>query len=205
MKITFYGAAGRVTGSKHMVTTDNNENILLDCGMFQGEGEEGDLLNRNFHFAAADVDYVILSHAHIDHIGLLPKLVKDGFTGPIFANSATKDLCRLMLADSAHIQESDLERINRRRKEKNKPLLEALYTTEDVDQVLKQFQTVSNEKEFTVGKNTKVLFTSNAHILGSVSINLTLMRNNGLPVRLTFSGDIGRPGDDILVGPDAFP
>lgn len=205
MKITFYGAAGRVTGSKHMVTTDYDENILLDCGMFQGEGEEGNYLNRHFHFDPKTVDYVILSHAHIDHIGLLPKLVKEGFAGPIYANSATKDLCRLMLADSAHIQESDLERINRRRKDQGKELLEPLYTIEDVDQVLRQIETVRNEVEFTVGKNTKVLLTANAHILGSAAISLTLFRRNGLPVHLTFSGDIGRPGGEILDGPDAFP
>jgi metallo-beta-lactamase family protein len=138
MKITFYGAAGRVTGTKHMVTTDSGENILLDCGMFQGEGEIGDQLNRDFHFNPLDIDFVILSHAHIDHIGLLPKLIKDGYAGPIYANSATKDLCRLMLSDSAHIQEADLDRINRRREEKGKPPLEALYTIEDVEQVMKQ-------------------------------------------------------------------
>src|SRR5690348_6294458 len=100
MKITFYGAAGRVTGTKHMVTTDSNENILLDCGMFQGEGDEGNFLNRNFGFEATAMDFVILSHAHIDHSGLLPKLIKEGFRGPIYANSSTHDLCRLMLSDS---------------------------------------------------------------------------------------------------------
>ncbi len=205
MKITFYGAAGRVTGSKHLVTTDNDENILLDCGMFQGEGEEGNFLNRHFHFDSKSIDYVILSHAHIDHIGLLPKLVREGFSGPIYCNSATHDLARLMLADSAHIQEMDLERINRRRAEKKQEPLEALYTIEDVDQVMRQIETVRNEVEFLVGKTTKVLLTQNAHILGSTSINLTLLRKNGLPVHLTFSGDIGRPGDDILEGPDAFP
>lgn len=205
MKVTFFGAAGRVTGSKHMVTTDNGENILLDCGMFQGEGEEGNYLNRHFHFDPKLVHYVILSHAHIDHIGLLPKLVREGFDGPIYANSATVDLCRLMLADSAHIQEMDLERINRRREERNQEKLEPLYTIEDVDQVMKQMQTVRNDVEFTVGENTRVLLTPNGHILGSAAVNLTLLRSNGLPVHLTFTGDIGRPGDDILEGPNDFP
>lgn len=205
MKITFYGAARRVTGSKHMITTDNDETILLDCGMFQGEGEEGNYLNRNFHFDPTKLDYVIISHAHIDHIGLLPKLVKEGYKGPIYTNPSTKDLCRLMLADSAHIQEVDLERVNRRRAEKGKELLEPLYTMEDVDHVIKQIETVHNDHEFTVGKNTKVLFTTNAHILGSVAINLTLLRKNGENVHLTFTGDIGRPGDEILSGPDPFP
>lgn len=204
MKITFYGAAGRVTGSKHMVTTDNNEKILLDCGMFQGEGAEGDQLNRHFGFEPETVDYVILSHAHIDHTGLLPRLVREGFNGPIYCNSSTADLCRLMLADSAHIQESDLKRINKRRQEKNQPLLDPLYSMEDVENVLKLIETRENDREFTVGKDTRVLFTSTAHILGSVAISLTLQKN-GQPVKLTFSGDIGRPNDQILDGPDAFP
>lgn len=204
MKITFYGAARRVTGSKHLITTEHDENILLDCGMFQGEGEEGDFLNRHFHFDPKTIDFVILSHAHIDHIGLLPKLVREGFNGPIYANSSTIDLCRLMLADSAHIQEMDLERINRRRKEKGKPTLEALYTMYDVDNVMKLMQKVKNEVPFIVGKDTEVLLTANAHILGSVAINLTLYKNYK-PVKITFTGDIGRPGDQILRGPDAFP
>ena len=104
MKITFYGAAGRVTGSKHMLTTNDDERILLDCGMFQGEGREGDKLNRHFGFNPSALDCVILSHAHIDHSGLLPKLVKEGFRGPIYCNEATRDLCGLMLMDSAKIQ-----------------------------------------------------------------------------------------------------
>lgn len=204
MKITFHGAAGRVTGSKHLITTENGENILLDCGMFQGEGEEGDQLNRQFGFDPREVDFVILSHAHIDHTGLLPKLVRDGFSGPIYCNSSTADLCRLMLSDSAHIQDMDIQRINKRRAEKNKPLLEPLYSIEDVEEVLKRIDVKENESEFLVGKDTKVLFTSTAHILGSVAISLTLYKNQ-LPVKLTFSGDIGRPGDQILDGPDVFP
>jgi metallo-beta-lactamase family protein len=204
VKITFYGAARKVTGSKHMITTEHGENILLDCGLFQGEGPEGDQLNRHFGFEPSAVDYVILSHAHIDHTGLLPKLVRDGFSGPIYANSSTIDLCRLMLADSAHIQEMDLERINRRRAEKKKELLEPLYTIDDVKAVMQLMVPVRNESEFTVGKDTKVLLTANAHILGSVAINLTLFKKEK-PVRITFTGDIGRPDDKILSGPDAFP
>ena len=115
MKITFYGAAGRVTGSKHMLTTNDDERILLDCGMFQGEGREGDKLNRHFGFNPSALVCVILSHAHIDHSGLLPKLVKEGFRGPIYCNEATRDLCGLMLMDSAKIQKSDLKRVNKRR------------------------------------------------------------------------------------------
>lgn len=204
MKITFYGAAGRVTGSKHLVTTANNEKILLDCGMFQGEGEEGNALNRNFGFDPRLIDFVILSHAHIDHTGLLPRLVKLGFQGKIYCNSSTRDLCELMLADSAHIQESDLERVNTRRERKGLPPLEPLYDVEDVEKTIALMQVVKNEQKFVVGKNTEVVFSPTAHILGSVAITLFLKENEKETV-LTFTGDIGRPGDQILDGPDCFP
>ena len=131
--LTSHGAAGRVTGSKHLITTTSGEQILLDCGLFQGEGKEGQELNRNWGFNPAEIDFVILSHAHIDHTGLLPKLVKDGFNGIIFSNSSTRDLCEIMLADSAHIQESDLKRVNRRRAEKHLEPIEALYEMADAE------------------------------------------------------------------------
>lgn len=187
-----------------MITTENNENILLDCGLFQGEGPDGDALNRHFGFDPKTVDYVILSHAHIDHTGLLPKLVRDGFSGPIYCTASTIDLCRLMLADSAHIQEVDLDRINRRRARKNQLPVEALYTIEDVNEVMRLMVEVPNEKEFVVGKDTRVIFTPNAHILGSVAITLKLKKEDKTTV-LTFTGDIGRPGDKILAGPFPFP
>lgn len=204
LKITFYGAAGRVTGSKHLITTHQHENILLDCGMFQGEGEEGDYLNRHFHFDPTTIHYVVLSHAHIDHIGLLPKLVKEGYQGPIFCNPSTADLCNLMLYDSAHIQEKDLERINRYREKDNLPLVEALYTEEDVAKVLKLIEPRDNNHSFLIGMNTKCMFTPNAHILGSVAVNLEL-NAEGRKVNLTYTGDIGRPNDKILKGPSPFP
>ncbi|MBL7811458.1 MAG: MBL fold metallo-hydrolase [Bacteroidetes bacterium] len=205
MKITFYGAAGRVTGSKHLVTTIHEERILLDCGMFQGEGAEGDLLNRHFGFDPRTVNYVILSHAHIDHIGLLPRLVREGFSGPVYANASTKDLCRLMLEDSAHIQETDLKRINVRRKEKGLPALDPMYDVNDVRKVMALMEIVPTGKPFVVGRDTEVILTRNAHILGSVAIHLTGTNAEGEKVRLAFSGDIGRPGDAILSGPDPFP
>lgn len=188
-----------------MVTTDHGENILLDCGMFQGEGEEGDFLNRHFHFDPISINYVVISHAHIDHIGLLPMLVREGYRGPIYCNAATADLCGLMLEDSAHIQEMDLERINRRRAEKGKPKLEPLYTSEDVALVMGQVQRVKTDEPFNIGVDTECLLTPNAHILGSVAINLKMKRTDGQNVTLTFTGDIGRPGDSILRGPDPFP
>lgn len=204
MRITFYGAAKKVTGSKHMITTAHGENILLDCGLFQGEGKEGNELNRHFGFNPRDVHFVILSHAHIDHTGLLPRLVREGFEGRIYCNAPTADLCRLMLMDSAHIQKSDLQRVNKRRKEKGEPELEPLYDENDVRRVLNMLEIVKNESPFIVGKDTKVELTPNAHILGSVAITLTLFENE-VPTVITFTGDIGRPGDKILKGPFAFP
>lgn len=204
MKITFFGAARKVTGSKHMITTVHGENILLDCGLYQGEGKEGNELNRHFGFNPLEIDAVILSHAHIDHTGLLPRLVREGFQGRIYCNAATADLCRLMLMDSAHIQKSDLERVNKRRKQKEEPLLEPLYDEQDVRRVLNLLEIVKNETPFTVCKDTRVELTPNAHILGSVAITLTLYKNQ-VPTVITFTGDIGRPGDEILRGPLAFP
>ena len=153
-----HGAAGRVTGSKHLITTVTGEKILLDCGLFQGEGKEGNELNRNWGFIPSEIDYVILSHAHIDHTGLLPKLVKDGFSGTIFSNSATRDLCEIMLADSAHIQESDLKRVNKRRLEKGLEPLDALYDMDDAMRALGMFQVVQDKHEFNVGQSTKASY-----------------------------------------------
>lgn len=203
--LTSYGAAGRVTGSKHLITTTSGEQILLDCGLFQGEGKEGQELNRNWGFNPADVNFVILSHAHIDHTGLLPKLVKDGFNGIIFSNSSTRDLCEIMLADSAHIQESDLKRVNRRRAEKHIEPIEALYEMADAESALAKFQVVKDNIEFQVGSNTVVRLIPNAHIIGSSAIHLKLQSPENKTITLTFTGDIGRPDDQILAGPFPFP
>ena len=116
MKITFHGAARTVTGSKHLLTTDKGKQILLDCGLFQGEGKNTLPLNSHWGFDPREIDYVLLSHAHIDHSGLLPKLFKDGFNGKVYATAGTISLCEIMLLDSARIQESDLKYINKRKK-----------------------------------------------------------------------------------------
>lgn len=118
MKITFHGAARTVTGSKHLLTTNNGVQILLDCGLFQGVGAEGGEYNRHFGFDPSAIDYVILSHAHIDHSGLLARLVNEGFRGEIYCTPPTRDLCELMLLDSGSIQESDIEYVNKKRKRK---------------------------------------------------------------------------------------
>jgi metallo-beta-lactamase family protein len=138
MLIQFFGAARTVTGSKHLITTEKGTKILLDCGLFQGI--QTDEFNQEFGFKPSEVDYVVLSHAHIDHSGLLPRLVRKGFKGPIYCTAATADLCRVMLLDSAHIQEKDLERINKRRQKQGRPLLEELYNAEDAAHALNLIQ-----------------------------------------------------------------
>src|SRR5690606_15750190 len=124
MQIQFLGAARTVTGSKHLLTTSSNKKILLDCGLFQDKGSDNNTLNRNYDFDPAEIDYLILSHAHIDHSGNIPYLVKHGFKGPIYCTPATYDLCEIMLADSARIQEQDVYYINKRRRRDGKTLYE---------------------------------------------------------------------------------
>ena len=142
MKIAFHGAARTVTGSKHLLTLNNGKKYLLDCGMFQGMGKETDDLNHEFGFDAREVDYLILSHAHIDHCGLIPKLVKDGFNGKIFATPATKQLAAILVKDSAGIKENDLKYLNKHRATEGKPYLLPLYTTEDAVKAVDYFETV---------------------------------------------------------------
>src|SRR6185369_537024 len=127
MQITFHGAARTVTGSKHLITLSNGKNLLLDCGFFQGHGSDTDELNRHFNFNPAEINYLVLSHAHIDHSGNIPNLVKQGFKGNIYCTPATRDLCVIMLADTAHIQEHDLKYINRAREKRGADFIEPIY------------------------------------------------------------------------------
>ena len=205
MKLTFWGAARTVTGSKHILTTDKGLQILLDCGMFQGLGKETISLNNHWGFDPRTIDYILLSHAHIDHSGLLPKLVKDGFKGRIFATSATIDLCSIMLLDSARIQESDLKYINKRKIRKNEKLVEPIYDEEDVKKTLSLMVEMPLNGRFTIDDEVTVETTENGHILGSVALHLYLTRTDGRVTVLTFTGDIGRRDDAILKGPMAFP
>ncbi len=202
MQIQFMGAARTVTGSKHLITTEQGTKILLDCGLFQGI--ETDELNQNFHFNPAEVDYMVLSHAHIDHTGLIPRLVRQGFTGPIYCTPATADLCNIMLLDSAHIQETDLKRVNERRERQGRPLIEILYEAADVEQALKQMKTVPYNQPFWLNDEVEARFTDAAHLLGSAAISLTINEPSGTK-RLTFTGDIGRPNDKILRMFEPFP
>ena len=204
MHIQFFGAARTVTGSKHLITTEKGTKILLDCGLFQGI--QTDEFNQKFGFKPSEVDYLILSHAHIDHSGLIPRLVRQGFEGPIYCTAATADLCKIMLLDSAHIQESDLKRINKRRERQGRPLLEELYDSEDAQKAISLFNTVPYRETFYLGsdKEVAVLLTDAAHLLGSAAVHLTIP-DKGSVTHITFTGDIGRPEDRILRKPDAFP
>lgn len=198
MTIQFLGAAQTVTGSMHLVSV-NGSRILLDCGLFQGKRAESYERNRAFPFDAAAINAVILSHAHIDHAGNLPNLVKNGFTGPIYSTGATRDLCQVMLYDSAYLQQRDIEYLNKRKK--NDPPAEPLYTAEDVDKTIGQFVGVPYRKSFTVADGVSVKFYDAGHILGSASVLLDITEGRK-PVSLGFTGDLGRKGMPILKDPE---
>ena len=204
MKISFHGAARTVTGSKHLITLDNGRNLLLDCGFFQGHGADTDPMNRHFGFDPATIDYLILSHAHIDHSGNIPNLVKQGFTGKIFCTAATRDLAAIMLADTAHIQENDIKYINKKRGKKNLAPLSPIYAIEDVQNALENFFTIPYRKKFIIEDGIELMFTDSGHILGAAAINLSI-RENGKTQRICFTGDIGRASDKILKSPEPFP
>lgn len=204
MKIRFIGAAREVTGSKHLVTTDEGKKILLDCGMFQGKGLETDAMNRNLGFDPAEIDHLILSHAHIDHTGLIPYMYKLGFRGSIICTSATRDLCSIMLADSAHIQELDVKWFNKKRTRHNESVIEPLYSTDDAEQCMQQFIAVGYDRRFYIDDKISVKFTNTGHMLGSAVVNLQIIEN-GQKKRLAYTGDIGRPYNRILRPPTAFP
>ena len=204
MKITFHGAARVVTGSKHLLRLANGKTILLDCGMFQGMGKNTAELNENFGFDPAAIDHVVISHAHIDHIGLLPKLVKDGYKGKIYCTPATASLAKILLIDSAHIQEDDLRYVNKHREKEHKELFEPLYDEDDAAAVFPLFEAVSYNEHYKIEPGIELQFTDCGHILGSAAVNLKI-RENGKDVSLTFSGDVGRYHDMILRSPQAFP
>jgi len=203
MKITFHGAARTVTGSKHLLQLETGENVLLDCGLFQGMGEETLGLNSHFGFNPHEVDYVFLSHAHIDHSGLLPKLYKEGFRGQVYCTTATKELCEIMLPDSAHIQEQDVAYVNKRKRRHGKKEIEALYDLHDTVEVLKQFYPVPYDREVSVSDNLKLLFTDNGHILGSAGVTVKYFEDSRWKT-LFFTGDIGRYGTPLLKDPHSF-
>jgi metallo-beta-lactamase family protein len=204
MKISFHGAARTVTGSKHLITLVNGKKILLDCGMFQGMGKETDMMNREFGFDPRGVDVMILSHAHIDHSGLIPKLVKDGFNGTIFCTPATKDLTGVLLEDSAEIQEDDIKYQNKRRAAEGLPYLKPLYTTEDAKQAQSHFVAKEYGEWFDVMDDVQAIYTDAGHIIGSACVTIKI-KENGKTTVITFSGDVGRYRDVILKSPQEFP
>ncbi len=203
MKIAFHGAAQTVTGSKHLLTLTNGKKYLLDCGMFQGMGKDTDTLNRHWGFEPREVSTLILSHAHIDHSGLIPKLVKDGFGGNIFCTPATKDLTSVLLEDSAEIQEDDVKYVNKRRAADGLPYLKPLYTLEDAKAAMSNFKTIEYGGWFRIDEFVEVMFTDAGHIIGSAAVHLRI-KENGKSVRITFSGDVGRYRDVILKSPQEF-
>lgn len=196
MKLMFLGADHEVTGSCHYIEACG-KSILLDCGMEQGRDTYE---NQEIPVAAGKIDYVFLSHAHIDHSGLLPLLYKNGFKGQIYATEATTDLCRIMLLDSAHIQEFEAQWRNRKNKRAGKAPFEPLYTTEDAMAVMEHFVPCDYMKEIEVCEGVKIRFTDVGHLLGSSSIEIWLTEN-GVSKKLVFSGDIGNINQPIIHDP----
>ncbi len=211
MKIQFLGATREVTGSKHLITTDSGHTILLDCGMYQGKGLETDAANRDLGFDPAKLDCVVLSHAHIDHSGLIPYIVKMGFKGDIYCTPATRDLCALMLADTAFIQEQDVRTYNKKidkqhpHKEKGKKyFIEPIYNQNDVNRAMKLFVTYSYDRRFRLFDDVLLTFTNSGHMLGGAICSLEVYEESRWK-RVTYTGDIGRKHCHILPPPQLFP
>lgn len=200
MDIKFYGATKMVTGSNYLVKTEKY-NILIDCGMFQGNEEIERLNYNNFPYDPKEIDFLILTHAHIDHSGRIPKLVKEGFTGRIITTNATYDLCKIMLKDSAKIQESDVEWENRKRQRAGKPPIEPLYTMDNAESSLKYFEPYFIDQKIKINDNIQIRFKDAGHILGSAIVELWV-KEGSEEVKLVFSGDLGMPGRPIINNPD---
>jgi metallo-beta-lactamase family protein len=204
MKLSFHGAARVVTGSKHLLHINPDKKILLDCGMFQGMGKETVELNGHWGFEPREINHLIISHAHIDHIGLVPKLVKDGYPGKIYCTPATASLAKLLLLDSARIQEADAKYVNKQRDKQGRERIEPLYTEEEAAAVFPLFETVAYNEHFMIDNHVELMFTDCGHIIGSAAVNI-VVKENGKITRLTFSGDVGRYRDMILRSPQVFP
>jgi metallo-beta-lactamase family protein len=201
MKLTFHGAAQTVTGSQHLLEV-NGKKIMLDCGLFQGKRKEAFERNRNEFCSGETVDALILSHAHIDHSGRIPRLVKNGFDGDIFCTSATRDLCAVMLMDSAYIQENDVRFVNRRRVKKGQNPFEPLYTKPDVARAMEQFVGLSYNRRHQLFSGIFLTLVDAGHMLGSAHVILEIDdQQTGKHRRLVFSGDIGRPDIPIIRDP----
>ncbi len=201
MRITFHGAVRSVTGSLHLIEV-NGKTIMLDCGLFQGKRKESFEKNRNGYCTGTGVDCLILSHAHIDHSGRIPCLVRNGFSGDIFCTSATRDLCAVMLMDSASIQEKDVEFVNRRRQKQGQRLFEPLYTKVDAARAMDQFVGLSYNRPHQILPGISLTFVDAGHMLGSAHVLLEIVeQDTGRKRRLVYSGDIGRPDVPIIRDP----
>lgn len=202
MKIQFCGGARTVTGSQHLLEV-NGKSILLECGLFQGRRKETYERNQNFCFDPASVDAMVLSHAHIDHSGNIPNFVKNGYAGPIFATTATVDLCQIMLRDSAYLHERDVVWANKIRRRQNLPDVEPLYTIEDAEAAMTSFMGVQYDRSFPICPGVQATFRDAGHILGSAGMLLEVSEK-GRRLRVGFTGDIGRNDVPILRDPNAI-
>ncbi|MCX8057771.1 MAG: MBL fold metallo-hydrolase [Ignavibacteria bacterium] len=201
MKIKFIGATKTVTGSMHLIQT-NGKSILLDCGLYQGKRKDYYEINSNFnYFEPYKIDYLIVSHSHIDHIGNIPNLVKQGFGGKIICTKATKDLGKVMLLDSGHIQEKDVEFVNKKRKKHGEPPLQPLYTQQDAENTFSLFEGYNYYEPIQLNEDIELTFFNAGHILGSAIINLKI-KENGKLINLVFTGDLGRKNLPIIKDPD---
>ena len=196
MKLSFFGADQCVTGSCHCLEV-NGKKILIDCGLQQGRDE---INNRELPFAPNTIDYVLITHAHIDHSGRVPMLVKQGFSGEIWTTRLTKDLLEIMLADSAHIQESDAEYENRKNMRAGRPLVEPIYTMEDAMRTLGYIHPCEYDQVVELCEGVKAVFTDAGHLLGSASIEVWLEEGD-VSKKIVFSGDVGNIDQPILNDP----
>jgi metallo-beta-lactamase family protein len=199
MNIQFLGAVRTVIGSMHLLKT-NGSRILLDCGLYQGKRQESFERNRNLPFEAGSIDAMILSHAHIDHSGNIPSLVKNGFQGNIYTTSASRDLCAAMLRDSGHIQEEDARYVNKKRAKQGLPPVEPLYTMDDATESLNNFVSVGYNRPVAIVPGVTLTFRDAGHILGS-AVTVLDIEEDGQQKRLVFTGDLGRKGLPILRDP----
>ncbi len=201
MEIAFFGAAETVTGSQHLITV-NEQRILLDCGLYEGKRDEARRRNQELPFAARLVDMMVLSHAHIDHSGNIPNLVRHGFRGKVVCTKATADLCRYMLPDSGHIQEEDVEYVNRHRARNGEPPVDPIYTREDAVKSLRSFEGISYEQPYPLVPGITLTLYDAGHVLGSAIVALDFEAEKR---RLVYTGDLGRPQIPLLRDPTVLP
>ncbi len=203
VNITFFGAARTTTGSMHLIEA-NGKRILLDCGLYQGHRKEAFEINRSIPFDPVSLDAVILSHAHVDHCGNIPTLFHRGYKGPVYCTDATRELTGILLRDSAFLQRSDLERVNRKRLQQGKNPFEMLYDEQDIDRAMSHFRAEPRHAAIDLGNGVTAIFHNAGHILGSCITELVVEGKTG-EKRIVFSGDIGQSNQPILFDPDPMP